>query len=193
MEEAIEEFRDILDPFPVWLRSQLHEVGQGWVETAALVARYQERLGRRGAARPISRKAVAIAMKDSFPNAVPEQRRVGGTGKGGALTTATGTQARALACGGGVGYHGASACDDRDGAMDPAPPEGRELPLEGAGVLGVLGGTDGTVRGGRCYQIRRHGCGTVGEAVVPDQTVTDERNSGRNLCAQRRARAEIVS
>jgi P4 family phage/plasmid primase-like protien len=92
MQEAIEEFRDILDPFPVWLRSQLQEVGQGWVETAALVARYQEKLGRRGIEAAISPKAVAIAMKDSFPNAVPEQRRVGGTGKGGALTTATGSK-----------------------------------------------------------------------------------------------------
>jgi len=92
MVDATEEFRDILDPFPVWLRSQLQEVAQGWVETAALVLRYKEKQGRRGADAPISPKAVAIAMKDSFPNATPEQKRVGGTGKGGALTTATGSK-----------------------------------------------------------------------------------------------------
>jgi phage/plasmid-associated DNA primase len=92
MQEAIEEFRDILDPFPVWLRSQLQEVAQGWVETSALVTRYKEKAGRRGQDVLISPKAVAIAMQASFPNATPERKRVGGTGKGGALTTGTGSK-----------------------------------------------------------------------------------------------------
>jgi len=82
MQEAIEEFRDILDPFPVWLRAQLQPAPQGWVETTALVTRYKEKAGRRGQDVLLSPKAVALAMKDSFPDAEPEQRRVGGTGSG---------------------------------------------------------------------------------------------------------------
>ena len=80
MDTAVEEFRSILDPFPVWLRGSLTEAAQGFVATEHLVTRYK--FGRRGPAPQISYKQVAKAMLAEFPIAKADQRRVGGTGQG---------------------------------------------------------------------------------------------------------------
>jgi putative DNA primase/helicase len=82
MDEEVEEFHALVDPFPLWVRQQLQSVGGGWVETAALIEKYRERAERRGRFVPLNGKAVGKAIKEAFPHAYPDRRTVGGTGSG---------------------------------------------------------------------------------------------------------------
>lgn len=90
MDEAVEEFVAISDPFPSWLEAAVRAAPQAgpmaWIETAEVIRRYRERYERRGRWQPISPQAAGAAILARFPNAVRTRKRVGGSGQAAGTT-----------------------------------------------------------------------------------------------------------
>ena len=110
MDEEVEEFRSIVDPFPLWLRGQLDPAPSGWVETAAVVQKYRERAERRGRFVPLDGRTAGRVIRETFPPRCP---RPGGWA---APARAPGRPrgrppSRGAPRGAGAGYHGAWACN----------------------------------------------------------------------------------
>ena len=130
MDEEVEEFRAIVDPFPLWIRQQLTVSSGGWVETGALIEKYRERAERRGRFVPLNGKAVGKAIKEAFPAGVrrPQARGRHGPGHRAGAGAAHGAGQAAAGLGRGIMASGLPA-------VTTAPLEGVErVPAAGANV-----------------------------------------------------------